>query len=134
MASAAVGPRPLTVITVGQTVIASLTVVDATVPVVTVTEPADGEELLSPTVTVRGTVSEPAEVTVNGVVAALDGLAFTATVTLPNAGANRIVVHAVDASGNRGMAIVGVVVLDAAPPELELAASPRGCGRPTTRW
>ncbi|MCP4660329.1 MAG: hypothetical protein GY856_33425 [bacterium] len=108
----------------GRTVTASFTVVDATVPVVTVTEPADGAELLSPTVTVRGTVSEPAEVTVNGVAAALDGLTFTATVTLTNAGANRIVVHAVDASGNRGMAIVGVTVLDAAPPELELAATP----------
>lgn len=126
---APVGERQLVVTTGGQSATAPFAVVDETVPVVTLTEPADGAELPSLTVLVRGTVSEAAQVTVNGVAAGVSAgppYTFEATVTLPDQGAHRIVATAVDPSGNRGtaVAVVGVRILDSTPPTLELAATP----------
>ncbi len=128
-ATAAVGERELLVTTSGGTAVAPFTVVDATVPVVTILEPVAGTELPSRTVFVRGTVSEMADVVVNGVAATVtagEPLTFEATVTLPEAGRNRIVATAVDASGNRGVAVVvlAVVITDSEPPTLELTAEP----------
>ena len=127
--TAAVGPRQVTVTTNGYTVTAPFAVVDASLPVVTITEPQDGAELPALTVVVRGTLSEDADVTVNGVEAAVTPgapITFEATVTLPATGQNRIVATAVDASGNRGTAVVVLTVAlsDTTPPVLKLEATP----------
>lgn len=128
-AGALVGARSVTVTTGGGSATAPFAVVDETVPVVTILEPSDGAEITTYDVPVRGTVSEPAEVTVNGVAATVTGgdpVTFETTVTFADQGAHRIVVHATDASGNRGTAVVvvGVEILDVTPPTLTLAADP----------
>jgi uncharacterized repeat protein (TIGR01451 family) len=126
--TAAVGPRSLAITNPrsGLAASASFRVVDTTVPAVQITEPANGAELASPTVVVRGTVSEPGTVTVNGVNATVASLAFTATVNLGTSGPHRLAAVATDASGNRGTTFVDVVVaaVDATPPTLALTATP----------
>jgi hypothetical protein len=102
----------------------AFTVLDATPPLVTITEPAEGAALVSATVVVRGTLSEPASVTVNGVAATTAGLAFEATLTLPGAGAHTLTATAVDAAGNSGSASVHVTLIDTTPPALALVATP----------
>jgi hypothetical protein len=126
---APIGKRTITVLNPppsGFSATGTFTVVDATVPVVTITEPANGAALPLRTVVVRGTVSETAMVTVNGVVATFPPetpLAWTATIVLPAPGLQTILATAVDPSGNRGAASI-VVVVDVSPPTLTLAATP----------
>jgi hypothetical protein len=110
----------------GLSATAPFTITDGTVPVVTIGSPVEGTELTTRTILVTGTVSEPATVLVNGVVAALgtgSPIPFQATVVL-DVDAPRVVVTATDASGNRGTAVVSVRLTDVTAPSLTLAASP----------
>ncbi len=126
---AAVGPRTLTVLNPrsGLTATAQVTVVDGTIPIVTITEPAPGADVTTGAVYVRGTVSESAHVTVNGVTATVTigpPVRFEALVPL-TAGFNRLLVTATDASGNRGTALTGITLTDAEPPTLQLSVAPQ---------
>jgi hypothetical protein len=126
---ASLGSRTITITnpSSGLTASATLTIVDASAPTITVTTPSEGATVPGATITVAGTVSEMATVTVNGAPATVTGTgpyAFHATVRLPAGGGNHIVVLAVDASGNRSSAVVNVTVNDAEPPQLTLTASP----------
>jgi YVTN family beta-propeller protein len=116
--SAAVGPRPVILTTVHGSATASFSVVDETVPVVEILSPLNGAELNSLTVAVYGTVSELAEVTVNGVPATVtEGapITFDATVTLSGSGLRGISATAIDPSGNRGTDTISVTVTNQPP-------------------
>ena len=111
--SATWGPRSLRVTNLpsGLWDEAPFTVVDSSVPVITITEPGSGAEIVTPSVTVRGTVSEAAVVTVNGAAVTLTGsgpFAFSNDLTLPGPGAHRINVTAVDPSDNRASTSIDV--------------------------
>ncbi|MDY7093844.1 MAG: Ig-like domain-containing protein [Acidobacteriota bacterium] len=103
----------------GWSATAAVTVIrDAQAPEITLETPLEGSFWPTETVSVTGTVaSEPGiVVTVNGVAAALDGTAFSATVPLVE-GENRLIARAVDAVGNQG-AHTRLVHRDTQAPEL----------------
>ncbi len=127
--SAPVGTRTLTILNPvsGLSATAQLSVADATIPIVTIGEPAAGSEVTTSAVYVRGIVSEPAHVSVNGVSATVTAgppVRFEALVPLV-AGFNRLLVTATDSSGNRGTALTSVVLADAEPPTLQLSVTPQ---------
>jgi hypothetical protein len=118
--NASLGPREVRITTAGGSASATLTIVDETPPTITISQPAANAELLATMVTVLGTLSEPASVTVNGVPASVTGTDFEAVITLPGPGLNTITVVATDPSGNVGSAartvkVMTVAVSDAAP-------------------
>jgi hypothetical protein len=115
---AAVGPRQLVITTGHGSVAVDFTIVDETVPVVEILSPLDGAELTSLTVTVHGTVSELAEVTVNGEAATVTvgpPITFDVTVTLAGSGLRGISATAIDPSGNRGTDTISVTVTNQPP-------------------
>lgn len=108
----------------GRTATATVRVeLDTTAPSVTITEPESGKVVSTPQIVVRGTVSDVnlAQVTVNGVAAAVSGTSFQVTVTLAE-GENFLVAVARDALGNQAESPKVVVVLDTLPPAVTLDA------------
>ncbi|HET8797313.1 MAG TPA: Ig-like domain-containing protein, partial [Thermoanaerobaculia bacterium] len=97
--------------------------IDRTPPVIALTAPAPGERVVTPSITVRGTVTGATGVTVNGAAATIESGAFAAPATLLE-GPNSITAVAVDAAGNRAPASVDVT-LDTRAPELAIAAPSR---------
>lgn len=79
----------------------SLTIeVDAEAPRLASVEPADGASVVTPTLVIRGTASEPlTRASVSGTAAETDGAAFSASVEL-NEGSNTLVVSLTDRAGN----------------------------------
>jgi len=118
-ASATTGPRSVLVTNPVSTLTASagFSIVDESAPLVTITQPP--AQVTTANVTVQGTLSEPATVTVNGLPATVSNLAFSADLTLVP-GTNTITVTATDAAGNVGSAtrtvkLMQVSLSDAAP-------------------
>lgn len=99
---------------------------DATPPVLTISEPADGPAATTGPLTVRGTISDQTEtsVTVNGVAAAMDGDVFTAAATL-NEGPNTVRVVASDLFGNQTERVL-TVLTDTTPPALDVQSPADG--------
>lgn len=100
---AAIGARTATVTNPsGLAASAAFSIVDQTPPGITITEPAN--EVATSSVTVRGTLSEDANVTINGLADTdPDPRAFQAVLSL-TPGVNTIDVTATDPSGNTGTA------------------------------
>ena len=87
--------------------------IDVTLPVVTITSPADGVTLTSPQVTVLGTIEDESPIQsafINGAPLTLDGIHFTAQVDLVD-GLNPITVTATDAYANVGSDSISVTYL-----------------------
>ncbi len=123
------GDNPITATAadaLGNEATAQITVTrDSGPPAVAITAPADGLRTRADAVEVQGTVDDPdATVTVNGVAAALDGLAFTATVPLAE-GDNAIIATATDAVGNAAEARI-TVTRDLTPPAVAITAPADG--------
>ena len=97
---------------------------DRTPPVLAIDEPTDGAVIDGATVTVRGTLSEDARVTVAGRQLSESGRTFSTTANLRE-GANVILVSAVDDAGNVGSAEV-TVIRDVTPPNLSVTSPARG--------
>ncbi len=95
---------------------------DTTAPTATITSPATGTVVATPTITVQGEVSDPnlAEVQVNGVVATVSGTTFTADGVALAEGENFVVAQAVDTLGHQAESPSVVVTLDTLPPEIAL--------------
>ena len=94
---------------------------DTSAPVVAITTPVEGAAVPGPSVTVEGTVADPAgaagepgsgvaSVTVNGVAATVQGGVFSAIITNVNPGPLAITATALDAAGNSASATVNVTV------------------------
>lgn len=98
----------------GNTTSQEVTVIrDSIPPAVTITAPQPDAYFSVPGITVTGTVSEPVTaVTVNGAPAAVDGLTFTADLTLAE-GSNPITAEARDRAGNTGTSNVSVTLATA---------------------
>lgn len=97
---------------------------DRAPPVVTISTPAPNTITNQLDVLVTGTVQDqtPTTVTVNGVLAALDGLGgYSATVPLTAEGENSLAVSAVDAAGNRTDS-TRTIVRDTEPPVLTVTS------------
>jgi len=109
-----------------QTTATVTVIVDATLPVVTVSAPVNGSYTPTPQVTVTGSVNEPpASVTVNGRPATLSGNSF-ALANLPLAeGGNTLTVEAMDRAGNRGTATL-TVNLDTVAPRITVTSPANG--------
>ncbi len=90
--------------------------VDLTPPVVGVLTPADGLLTNQPQQVVTGSVSEPAELLLNGGPVPLDDLAFNYGPVTLTEGQNHLAFVATDRAGNQGEADV-VVTLDTIPPD-----------------
>jgi hypothetical protein len=104
----------------GNHAVATVGVQRFTLPVVTISSPADLSFIAATTLTVSGTVSEPsATVTVNGVAAGLSGTSFVAGGVPLLEGGNIITATAATASGKIGTASVDVV-RDLTPPRLSI--------------
>lgn len=92
--------------------------IDASPPKVVITSPADGFITVSDSIEVTGTASDAgggiSGVTVNGVVATLNGEAFTATVPL-SSGQNTITATATDTVGNTAQDTVTVARATSGP-------------------
>ena len=92
--------------------------IDASPPQVVITYPADGFITVSDSIEVTGTASDAgggiSSVTVNGVVATLNGEAFTATVPL-SSGQNTITATATDTVGNTAQDTVTVARATSGP-------------------
>ncbi|HEX9982630.1 MAG TPA: Ig-like domain-containing protein [Thermoanaerobaculia bacterium] len=73
--------------------------IDRTAPTVDITEPADEQRIAASTVVVRGTWGGATRVTVNGIVATLDGGRFSASVPL-DLGSTVLLATAADDAGN----------------------------------
>jgi hypothetical protein len=102
-------------------------VLDAEVPLVSITSPVDGATVNTPTLQVTGTATDDGSllsVVVNGFEAARTGDQFAATVALEE-GFNGLLAVATDAIGNEGLAS-GSIVLDTVPPEIRLEAPASG--------
>jgi RHS repeat-associated protein len=95
------------------------TVVSTTPPMITVTAPADGTITSAATITLSGSVSRPATLTVNGTAVPLDGAnAFTYEAPLAEA-SNRFELLATAAGGLTATAAV-TVVRDSTPPVISI--------------
>ncbi|HKX27420.1 MAG TPA: beta-propeller fold lactonase family protein [Blastocatellia bacterium] len=97
----------------GNTATTSVTVkLDKTQPNLTVTSPANNSEVITPTVTIAGTVSDAlsgvAGVTCNSTAASISGSNFTCDVSLTR-GSNTITIVATDVAGNTRQATRTVV-------------------------
>jgi len=93
-------------------------VLDTIAPVITIDEPVDGLIVTEPNITVSGSVSEDATLTVRGNTVALDSdNRFSTELTL-NEGLNSIFVTAIDAAGNQDTRAVMVVFNANQPPEI----------------
>jgi hypothetical protein len=91
---------------------------DTTLPVVTITAPADANFTNVPTVTVSGQVSEaPAGVTVNGRPATITGQTYSLENLPLTEGQNTITALAQDPVGNKGSAVT-TVTLDTVTPQI----------------
>ncbi len=99
----------------------SVTVVRDTIPpAVTISAPSSGALTRNRQITVSGTVNEPVvSVTVNGVVATMNGQEWSAACQLEE-GINTITAQATDLAGNRGAASI-TVTLDSTPPQLKVS-------------
>jgi len=98
-----------------------LTVVRFSVPQVTITSPADLSYLSTTTVSVSGTVSDPAaSVTVNGQPAAVAGGSFTASGVPLLEGGNILTAIATDPRGHANTSTINVV-RDLTPPKIAIA-------------
>jgi len=94
-------------------------VIDLTAPVVTITQPLNGQVLANTPVDVIGTVDDPvAELTVNGTPTPNNNGAFTSNIDIVY-GENIITASAVDPVGNAGSTSV-TVILDNVPPIITL--------------
>jgi hypothetical protein len=99
----------------------SLNVVRFSLPQVAITSPADLAFIAATTVTVAGTVGDPAAtVTVNGQPAVVAGSTFTAAGVSLLEGGNLLTATAVSASGHADTATISVV-RDLTPPHLAIA-------------
>ncbi len=104
----------------GNRTVATVGVQRFTLPVVTISSPADLSFIAATTVTVSGTVSDPsATVTVNGVAAALSGTSFVAGAVPLLEGGNILTATGAAANGTIGTASVNVV-RDLTPPRLSI--------------
>jgi nitrogen fixation protein FixH len=90
--------------------------IDLTAPVITITEPFDGENLGSDIVTVSGSIDDSAieSVDINGTLISVTNGSFTGPVTLSD-GAQTITVTASDEAGNEGSSSIDVTIDTAAP-------------------
>ncbi len=88
--------------------------------VITVQSPVNGAIASTGTVLLTGTISEPATVTIGTVNAAVNGLTFSANVTL-HEGNNIIALGAKSALGNPGSTSV-IVIHDSTPPRVAITA------------
>lgn len=96
----------------------SKTVVDAVLPLVAITSPANESKTTETNIQVAGSASDDTElasVTVNGVNATISGGTFSATVALSD-GANAITAVATDAAGNTASSGITVTRLAPLPP------------------
>jgi hypothetical protein len=100
-----------------QTVI--VTVNRFSIPAVVITSPADLSYVNATTVTVSGTVSAVATVSVNGVTATFAGNTFTAAGVPLIEGGNSLTATATDAQGHVGLATINVV-RDLTPPHVAI--------------
>lgn len=103
------------------------TVADLDPPAIVIDEPQEGVFTNRSAVEVQGTVTDASVVTqvaVNGSPAAFDGGRFRATADLED-GFNTILVVAIDAVGNQGVASVSFTI-DTEPPQLTLTGPPEG--------
>lgn len=98
--------------------------VDTTAPSVSITSPASGTNVTSPTVAVTGTTEPGATVVVNGVDASVDASgAFAVNVSLAE-GANVITATATDAAGNAASARVTVTYTNPTPAQVQSSVAP----------
>jgi RHS repeat-associated protein len=88
--------------------------IDTLPPTVTISSPANGSLTNQRQLTVAGSVSEPATLTLNGAPVVASNLAFAQSITFQE-GPNPIVVTATDRAGNQGQASIQVT-LDTIPP------------------
>lgn len=96
---------------------AALTVtLDTKPPQVAITTPVDKANLNTPVITVSGTIDDPAAIiTVNGLFARNDGIAWTLENFTLQEGSNSLLVEARDPAGNKGTA-TATLALDTIPP------------------
>jgi len=87
---------------------------DVTPPPLTLTSPPDGTTTNGPTITVSGSTEPGAQVTVNGIVAAVDSNGTFSLSLALRSGENVIVAKATDSSGNVATASFVVTYLDPA--------------------
>lgn len=103
------------------------TVADIDPPLIVIEHPQEGSFTNHSTVEVHGTVTDASAVTlvaVNGTPAGVEGQSFAATLELED-GLNTILVVAVDAAGNQGVANV-LITVDSKPPHLSVITPSEG--------
>jgi hypothetical protein len=118
----AAGTNPITVTATdlaGNTQTVSVTVTRFSVPVVSISAPADLSYVNATTVTVSGTATGATSLSVNGVAAALSGAGFTATGVPLIEGGNTLTATATDGQGHVGIASINVV-RDLTPPHVAI--------------
>jgi hypothetical protein len=100
---------------------------DSTAPVLTITQPLDGDITNQTEVTVTGTFADATNVTVsvNGGSATIIDDTFSSTVPLPNENDNTLTIQAVDAAGNHSSQILHVT-RDTVAPVLTLISPTEG--------
>lgn len=97
---------------------------DTTPPEITIVSPQNGNLTAATSVLVEGTLGETAPVTVNGVVAAVEGLTWRATIAVRE-GPNLIQAEASDLLGNQGRATVQLI-RDTMPPRVTIQSPSPG--------
>jgi Glucodextranase, domain B/Bacterial Ig-like domain len=103
----------------GNAVTVTVGVTRFSVPAVAITSPSDLSYVAGTTVTVGGTISDGASVSVNGVTATASGTSFTAAGVPLVEGGNTLTATATDARGRVGIASINVV-RDLTPPHLAI--------------
>ena len=98
---------------------------DSTAPTVEITDPHNGDVVGTPSIVVRGEVSDlhVSSVTINGVQATISGSTFSATIALVE-GDNSLIAEARDAAGHRTPSPRVVVVLDTQAPTVSIDPLP----------
>jgi RHS repeat-associated protein len=97
--------------------------VGAPLPIVTITAPTDGALLSASPVSVTGSVSSGASVTVNGLAATVSGSTFSASLPLAD-GAHTLTVVATNSAGTASDAVS--VTVDTTPPVVAITSPPNG--------
>ncbi|HUJ80151.1 MAG TPA: Ig-like domain-containing protein, partial [Nitrospiria bacterium] len=104
---------------------------DTIPPMVTVTAPSSGDAVNTPTIAVKGAVTDQNPVTASILVngsppqpVALSAGTYDQAITLQN-GSNTLLLEAVDAAGNKGTASRTIVV-DTVPPLVKITSPPAG--------
>ena len=100
---------------------------DTTAPVLTLSQPLDGDSTNQTQLAVSGTFSDATTTTVqvNNVPAEISGNSFTATVSLNTDGAHPLTVQATDAAGNQSVVTLSVT-RDTVAPALTVTAPTNG--------